>query len=75
MKSLLLPLLVVFALPNAVNAESYWLILQTGNNYSRTFEKIKMESMDQCEEQGEIFKSYSEGVRNSYGDYVCLTGK
>ena len=65
MRKLLIPLLAALALPTALNAVSYWLILQTGNNYSRSLEKIPMESMDQCEEQGEIFKSYSEDAKHS----------
>ncbi len=69
-KRLILPLIAALALPTSVNAESYWLILiqvSTGKG----FEKIEMESMEQCEEQGKIFLGYI--VRNSW--YLCLTGK
>ena len=41
-------------MPNAVNAESYWLILfdvKTG------IEKIEMESIEQCEENGDNLKT------------------
>jgi hypothetical protein len=67
MKRLILPLIA---------AQSYWLILQTGNNYSRALEKIEMESMSQCEQQGNFFgmnlkTTYSKG-KNSF---VCLMGK
>ena len=44
MKSLLLPLIAVLALPTAVNAESYWLILKVVNS----LEKIEMKSLEQC---------------------------
>ena len=70
MKRLLLPLLAVLALPTAVNAESYWLILfsvKTG------IEKIEMASMEQCKEQGEIFKTATYMKRNV--QYICLKGK
>ena len=70
MKRLLLSLLVVLALPTAVNAESYWLILfsvKTG------IEKIEMASMEQCNEQGEIFKTATYMKRNV--QYICLKGK
>ena len=69
MRKLLIPLLAVFALPTAVNAESYWLILiEGGKKHGKALEKIEMESMEQCEEQGNLFKS-------GYRGYVCLIGK
>ena len=55
MKRLLLPLLAALALPTAVNAESYWLILRIVNS----LEKIEMESMKQCEKQGSEWLSKS----------------
>ena len=67
MRKLLIPLLAVFALPTAVNAESYWLILIEGGK-GKALEKIEMESMEQCEEQGNLFES-------GYRGYVCLIGK
>ena len=67
MKKLLIPLLAALALPTAVNAESYWLILKEGGK-GKALEKIEMKSMEQCEEQGEIF-------RGVYSTYTCLIGK
>ena len=67
MKKLLIPLLAALALPTAVNAESYWLILKEGGK-GKALEKIEMKSMEQCEEQGEIFKA-------GYSNYTCLIGK
>ena len=72
LKRLLLPLLAGLALPTAVNAESYWLILYVRSNYGITNEKIQMESMDQCEEQGQIFLKKKIGGGNKY---ICLKGK
>ena len=70
MKSLLLPLIAVLALPTAVNAESYWLILKVVNS----LEKIEMKSLEQCEEQGEDWaSSLSIGRSNNY--YKCFIGK
>ena len=57
MKRLLLPLLAAIALPTAVNAESYWLILGwSGSTHSVTFEKIEVESMEQFKEKVGIFR-------------------
>jgi hypothetical protein len=57
MKKFLLPLLVVFALPTAVSAESVWLILSMSyiaapSKTGVAMEKIKVKDMDQCEDQG-----------------------
>ena len=73
MKRLLLPLLAALALPTAVSAESYWLILTDHKTYA--YEKIEMESMAQCEEQGKIFKDLKIGVVTRSQRYACLTGK
>ena len=77
MRRLFIPLLAVLALPTAVNAESYWLVLQSGGN-GKALEKIEMESMKQCKEQGEIYIEGLSGVKRTHKDYiyyVCLTGK
>ena len=52
MKYLILPLLAAIALPTAVNAESYWLILSSGSGDSAALEKIEMASMEQCKALG-----------------------
>ena len=54
MKRLLLPLLAVFALPTAVNAESVWLVFMAWNSQYNggvggLSQKFPMKSMDQCE--------------------------
>ena len=70
MKRLLLPLIAAFAFPTAVNAESYWLILfsvKTG------IEKIEMASMQQCEENGEKFKTMKAYTPHKH--YICIKGK
>ena len=73
MKRLLLPLLAALALPTAVNAESYWLVMSAASTKSASLEKIEMASMEQCKEQGEIFKTATYMKRNV--QYICLKGK
>ena len=73
MKRLLLPLLAALALPTAVNAESYWLILRVDDDDSGVaLEKIEMKSMEQCEEQGYDWKFSGFG---SSRYYKCFIGK
>ena len=68
MKKFLIPLLAALALPTAVYAESYWLVL---SKYENAIEKIEMKSMEQCEEQGEKW----EGAMWNKEDYICLIEK
>tara|TARA_B100001057_G_scaffold431768_1_gene459492 strand:- start:64 stop:291 length:228 start_codon:yes stop_codon:yes gene_type:complete len=75
MKYLILPLLAAIALPTAVNAESYWLILSSGSGDSAALEKIEMASMEQCKEQGEIFTSEIKKFQGNRKQYECLKGK
>ena len=74
MRKLLIPLLAAFAIPTVVNAQSYWLIMHSGSgsNAGGGFAKIEVESMQQCNEQGEIFKQAGFKMKNKY---VCLKGK
>ena len=75
MKRLLLPLLAALALPTAVNAESYWLIVFLN---ASTSQKIEMNSMEQCKEQGEAYKDsgiYGKSAMSTSMRYVCLKGK
>ncbi len=74
MKHLLLPLLVAIALPTAVIAESYWLVLRVDDDSGIALEKIEMKSMEQCEEQGEDWSS-SFGIGRSDSYYKCFIGK
>ena len=75
MKCLLLTLIAAFALPTAVNAESYWLILSSGAGGSSALEKIEMASMEQCKEKGEIFASERIKFKMNKKQYECLKGK
>ena len=68
MKSILLSLIAALALPTSVNAESYWLVLRYVDPVGIALEKIEMESMEQCEEQGKKWKY-------GYRYYTCLIGK
>ena len=73
MQRILFPLLASLALPTAVNAESYWLVMSAASMKSASLEKIEMASMEQCKEQGEIFKTATYMKRNV--QYICLKGK
>ena len=85
MKRLLLPLLAALALPIGVSAETVWLVLsQSNTTIGVAFEKIEMESMDQCLEQGEIFRTTrqshkdksTQGIRfKEMLGFICLKGK
>ena len=72
MKRLLLPLIAAIALPTAVTAESYWLLITDWN--TNAFEKIEMKDMEQCEEQGKLYREAKLSGTDSE-NYVCLTGK
>ena len=74
MNRLLLPLLAALALPTAVNAESYWLVLKVDDDRGIALEKIEMKSIEQCEEQGEDWSS-SLFIGTSYNFYKCFIGK
>jgi len=68
-KLLFLTLLLGFA--RDVNAESYWLILESSHsNWGFALEKIEVNSMSSCEKQGESWKK-SWKARN----YWCIIGK
>ena len=70
MRKLLIPLLAALALPTAVNAESYWLVIQTSAMQALSLEKIEMASMEQCQEQGKNWKG-----KKSHQRYWCIIGK
>ena len=82
MKRLLLPLLAALALPTAVNAESYWLLIRGGYPNEPAFEKIEMKDSDQCEEMGALFMSSSRLNFSPFEDkkikrrgFECFEGK
>ena len=73
MKYLLIPLLAAFALPTAINAESYWLIIYMGKT---GLEKIEMRDMDHCEEEGNLWrnsKTMKSGIQGR--SHHCIKGK
>ena len=59
-------------LPTASNAESYWLIMSAGDADKIDMEKVQMEDLGQCKEQGQIFKSLKTA---RVMKYVCIKGK
>ena len=70
-----IPLLAAIALPTTANAESTWLVLKiSGRKAAAYLEKIEMESMAQCEEQGKFWRSRDPN-RFENLDFVCLKGK
>ena len=74
-KSLLLALIASLALPAAVNAEGYWLLVEIDIR-GVEIEKIEMESRVQCNEQANIWLN-SDNIKHEkkYRSYECLTGK
>ena len=85
MKFIVLALILVSGFsPAPAQAGSVWLIMKeavkprkTSGSFGITLEKLEMESMDQCEEQGAIFLA-SERMgkdRDRYTGFECLEGK
>ncbi len=70
MNRLLLPLLAALALPTAVNAESYWLIIVKKGKVG-ALEKIEMPNIKACESEGEKWRAINKMGR----DYSCIIGK
>ena len=79
MRSLLLPLLAALALPTAVNAESYWLILTYGKSNvagAGGVEKIEMPSLESCEKEGRRWEnSPTQGLSSTFRRFHCVVGK
>ena len=75
MKRFLLPLLAALALPTAVNAESYWLILTFAIS-GASLEKIEMPSAEVCEEEGRKWKNSSTQRQvPRFRSFHCVIGK
>ena len=84
MKKLLISVFALFIAAPAVQAGSVWLIMkeavkpkQTAGSFGIALEKLEMENMEQCEEQGAVFIA-SERMGRDRGKYVgfeCLEGK
>ena len=73
-KRLLLPLIAALALPTAVNAESYWLVL-IGRQQGTALEKIEMGSMAQCQEEGQKYIKGNNFYAKNSKSFHCVTGK
>ena len=69
---LLLALTAGLMSPIAAKAESYWLIMSAGDADKIDMEKVQMENLDQCNEQGQVFKSLKTA---RVMKYVCIKGK
>tara|TARA_S200000501_G_scaffold261663_1_gene245591 strand:- start:283 stop:519 length:237 start_codon:yes stop_codon:yes gene_type:complete len=62
----------------SVKAESIWLVLAVHNGHGGvSLQKIQMENMAQCEEQGLFWKNSKRAYRGGpkYRGYECLKGK
>ncbi len=75
MKRILIPLLAAFALPNAVNAETWYLFA----SHSRGTHTIPTQSKEACEIAGEKFwdekgRNWT-GYKPSVPGYICIKGK
>ena len=80
MNRLLIPLLVVLALPIDVNAESSGLLIAGHRNNMNSITnlgQIEMPSMEACKVEGEKVKNdqyYRKGIFSNI-NYTCVTGK
>ena len=66
MKRLLLSLVAALALPIAVNAESYWLLMMRSSG----MEKIEMKDIQSCNREGKRCKGNKMNRK-----YICIIGK
>ena len=73
MKSLLLPLLAALALPTAVNAETWYLLIGKGDSIV----SVPMESEEQCEQAGKEVTTFKEWKGDGKVWFVvnCIKGK
>ena len=85
MKRLLLLLILAFALPKAVSAETYWLIIIANRDQNHNvIEKVPMNSLAECEVAGKKLHGDRtiHGSSAKSGSYifrnmrvVCIKGK
>ncbi len=78
MKRLLIPLFVYLAIPTIANAESVWLILshmKPGTNAGSALQKVEMQDMVQCEEEGQRWNDAKEIHHNRDLGWHCVRGK
>ena len=73
MKRLLLPLLAAIALPTAVNAETWYLLIGKGGGIV----SVPMESEEQCEQAAEEVTTFKEWRGDGKLWFVvnCIKGK
>ena len=76
MKRFLFPLLATIALPAAVNAESYWLLIRSMSGQARAMEKIEMGSIAQCEKEiNKLLIRWDMKEKHGQDQFACVTGK
>ncbi len=73
----LLPLLAALALPTAVNAESYWLIIHWNDGNNSALEKVEVQSPDHCLEEGRKWEQSTtqRTLRKKARTFHCVVGK
>ena len=81
MKKLVIPVIALLIVAPPIHAGSVWLIMKeadyTKGEFVLDIDKVEMESMQQCEEQGAIYASSERmgRVRPQYTGFECLEGK
>ena len=75
MKRLILPLLAALTLPNAVNAEDYYLVIHNGIYTSNTVPMKTLAGCNAALEKAMIFSNWSylkEGQKPTFLQGICL---
>ena len=76
MRKLLIPLLAAFALPTAVNAETWWLMAGVRfSNVGTSTWSIPTNSLKECEAAGQKFINKDWKKTFDRAKYVCVKGK
>jgi len=57
------------------SSPSYWLIVRYGSGSANSLEKIEMQSMEQCELQGAVWRASKRISPGGLTAFECLEGK
>ena len=57
------------------NPPSYWLIVRYGDGSANSLEKVEMQSMEQCELQGAVWRASKRISPGALTAFECLEGK
>lgn len=61
--------------PSPSPSPSYWLIVRYGSGSANSLEKIEMQSMEQCELQGAVWRASKRISPGGLTAFECLEGK